>query len=73
MSVVNSIGTSIWPGPVAYSCPLMIGTRLAPGAQVEATGSWPKLVVTRAGSSQAPNGTYRLVIANAVTFTIRLS
>ena len=73
MSVLNSSGTSIWPGPVAYSCPLMIGARLAPGAEVVATGSWPKLIVTRAGSSQAPNGTYRLVIANTVTFPISLN
>ena len=50
MSVIDSSGTAIWPGPVAYSCPLMTATRLAPGAQTEATGSWPKLIVTRAGS-----------------------
>ena len=45
----------------------------APGAEVVATGSWPKLIVTRAGSSQAPNGTYRLVIAHTVTFPISLN
>ena len=73
MSVIDSNGTSIWPGPVAYSCPLMIATRLAPGAQIRVTGSWPKLIVTHAGSSPAPSGTYQLVIANTVTLTIRLT
>ena len=72
LSVVDSSGTNIWPGPVAYSCPLIGPTRLAPGQHVLVTGMWPKTVVTRSGSSSAPAGSYRLVIANTVTFTIKL-
>ena len=70
MSVVNSSGTSVWPGP--YSCLKIGAARLAPGAQVAASGAWPKLIVTSAGSSPAPSGTYRLVIANTVSFVIKL-
>jgi hypothetical protein len=72
MSVLDGSGTSVWPGPVAYSCPEMGPTHLGPGAQVIAIGSWPRLTVTRAGSSPAPSGTYRLVIANRLSFTITL-
>ena len=72
MSVINGTGTSVWPGPVAYSCPAMGPTQLGPGVQVITSGGWPRLIVNRAGSSPAPSGTYRLVIANAVSFTITL-
>jgi hypothetical protein len=72
MNVLDGSGTSVWPGPVAYSCPEMGPTLLGPGAQVIATGSWPRLTVTRAGSSPALSGTYRLVIANKLSFTITL-
>ena len=68
LNVVDGSGTSIWPGPVAWSCPEMGATYLAPGAQVMASGSWPKQVVTRAGTAQAPNGTYRLVIGSSLEF-----
>ena len=70
MSVVNSSGTSVWPGP--YSCLKIGAARLAPGAQVAASGVWPKLVLTSTGSSPAPSGIYRLVIANTVSFVIKL-
>ena len=66
LNVLNESGTSIWPGPIAWSCPAMGATYLAPGAQVMASGSWPKQVVTRAGTAPAPNGTYRLVIGSSL-------
>jgi hypothetical protein len=72
MRVLNSSGVNIWPGPVAYSCPMIGPTHLAPAAQVIATGTWPKSVVTRRGTSTAPPGRYRLIIARSVTLTIRL-
>lgn len=72
LSVLNSSGTRIWPGPIAYSCPMISSARLAPGKQVLVTGIWPKEVVTRTGSGPAPVGSYRLVVANTVTFTIKL-
>lgn len=72
LSVVNSSGANIWPGPIAYSCAVISSTRLAPGKAVLVTGIWPKVVVTRSGSSSAPVGSYRLVVANTVTFTIKL-
>lgn len=72
MTVRNRHGTNIWPGPAVYSCPMMGQTRFAAGTQVRATGTWPKSVVTRRGSRAAPPGTYRLIVAGKVTFTIRL-
>jgi hypothetical protein len=72
LSVVNSGGANIWPGPIAYSCPMIGQTRLAPGHHVVVTGTWPKAVVTRTGSGSAPVGSYRLVVANTITFTIKL-
>jgi len=65
-------GAPLWPGPVAYSCPAISATALAPGAKFTATGAWPKAIVTRSSSSGAPAGTYRLVIDRAITFTIPL-
>jgi len=72
LSVVDSSGTNIWPGPIAYSCPMISQSRLAPGKHVLVTGIWPKAVVTRSGSSSAPLGSYQLVVARRVTFTIKL-
>ena len=51
---------------------MISSARLAPGKQVLVTGIWPKEVVTRTGSGPAPVGSYRLVVANTVTFTIKL-
>jgi hypothetical protein len=68
LNVLNESGTSIWPGPIAWSCPAMGATYLAPGAQVMASGSWPKQAVTTAGTAPAPNGTYRLVIGSSLEF-----
>jgi hypothetical protein len=72
LSVVDSSGENIWPGPIAYSCPMISQTHLAPRKHVLVIGTWPKAVVTRTGSSAAPIGSYQLVVANKVTFTIKL-
>jgi hypothetical protein len=65
-------GAPLWPGPVAYSCPSIGPTTLAPGAAFTATGTWPRAIVTRSSSRGAPAGTYRLVIDGVITFIIRL-
>ena len=44
LSVVDSSGANVWPGPVAYSCAMISQTRLAPGQHVLVTGTWPKAV-----------------------------
>jgi hypothetical protein len=72
MTVLNNHGSTVWPGPVAYSCPMIGPTRLAPGTQVIATGTWPKSVVTRSGSRAAPPGSYRVIIAGRIALAIRL-
>jgi hypothetical protein len=72
MTVLNNHGSTVWPGPVAYSCPMIGPTRLAPGTQVIATGTWPKSVVTRSGSRAAPPGSYRVIIAGRIALSIRL-
>jgi hypothetical protein len=72
MTVLDSHGSTVWPGPVAYSCPMIGPTRLAPGTQVIATGTWPKSVVTRSGSRAAPPGSYRVIIAGRIALSIRL-
>jgi hypothetical protein len=72
MTVFNSRELNIWPGPVVPSCPMIGPTQLPPGAEVTATGTWPKSVVTRRGTSGAPPGRYRLIIERRITLTIRL-
>ena len=72
MTVLNSRGLNIWPGPIAYSCPMIGPTHLAPGGQMIATGTWPKLMVVRRGTSAAPPGRYQLNIARRVMLTIML-
>jgi hypothetical protein len=72
MTVLNGRGLNIWPGPVAPSCPMIGPTRLAPGARVVASGTWPRSVVTREGSSNAPPGRYRLIIEEKITLGFRL-
>jgi hypothetical protein len=73
MDVFDANGVDIWPGPVAYSCPLISEISLAPHGTVTATGSWPKSAVTRSSNAPAPPGTYRLEIDRAISFTITLS
>lgn len=72
MTVLNSRGLSVWPGPIAYHCPMIGPTHLAPGARVIATGIWPKAVVTGGGTRNAPTGRYRLIIDRKITLTITL-
>jgi hypothetical protein len=72
LQVESRGGAPLWPGPVAYSCPAISATPLAPGAKVTATGTWPKAIVTKSSSSGAPAGTYRLVVDQRITFTISL-
>jgi hypothetical protein len=72
LQVFDGAGVDIWPGPVAYSCPAIGAVALAAKGEVRASGSWPKLVVTRSATSAAPLGTYRLVIDRRVSFTITL-
>jgi hypothetical protein len=72
LQVEDRSGTHVWPALGAYSCPAISATTLAPGGQVTATGTWPKAIVTRISSRGAPAGTYRLVIEQAITFTITL-
>jgi hypothetical protein len=72
LQVFNRQGMDIWPGPVAYSCPMIGLTHLAPGADVVATGSWPKSTVTRDSNGPAPAGRYRLVVDRAISLPISL-
>jgi hypothetical protein len=72
LQVFSSNGAPVWPGPVAYSCPMIGPTLLAPKAEVEASGTWPKLLVTRNSTSPARVGRYRLFVDQKVSFTISL-
>jgi hypothetical protein len=73
MDVYNAQGADIWPGPIAYSCPMISVVPLAPQATVTATGSWPKSVVTRSSNAAAPAGNYRLVINRTISLPITLT
>jgi hypothetical protein len=73
LDVYNVHGVDIWPGPVAYSCPMISATTLGPHATVTATGSWPKSAVTRRSNAPAPAGNYRLVVDRAISFSITLT
>jgi hypothetical protein len=72
LQVTGGGGVPIWPGPGITSCPEIGATTLAPGAEFTASGTWPKAIVTRKSSSDAPPGSYRLVIDRVITFTITL-
>jgi hypothetical protein len=73
LQVYQRGGAPIWPGPIAYNCPAISATNLAPGATFTASGTWPKAIVTRSSSSRAPPGTYRVVVDQAISFTITLT
>jgi hypothetical protein len=72
MTVANSRGVSIWPGPIAPSCPSMGAVELPPGQRIVATGTWP-LTIGFSGFRPAPVGRYRIVIGNSITFGVRIT
>ena len=69
MTVVDSRGVSVWPGPVAYSCPEMGAVDLRPGARIFASGTWPVSVAVPSIGA-APVGRYRLRLGPTLGFTV---
>jgi hypothetical protein len=61
--IYNAEGTNVYPGPVAFSCPMIVGPRIAPGQTIATTGMWQPT------GSPGP-GSYRLVIDGKVTLPI---
>ena len=61
--VYNAEGTNVYPGRVAYGCPLILGPSIPPGQTIATTGMW------QPGGSRGP-GPYRLVIDGKVTLPI---
>jgi hypothetical protein len=72
MTVANSRGVSIWPGPIAPSCPSMGAVDLSPGQQIVATGTWP-LTIGFSGFRPAPVGRHRIVIGSSIAFGVRIT
>jgi hypothetical protein len=60
--VYSAEGTNVYPGPVAYGCPMILGPSVGPGQTIVTTGTWPS-------GSRGP-GRYRLVIDGKVTVPI---
>jgi hypothetical protein len=76
-AIENAQGSNIWPGVVAYSCPMMLSTNLAPGQTLRAQGvwnqeSWQQQNKPASLSREVPRGGYRVVIARAVTVRFAL-
>ncbi len=63
VAIYDAKGTNVYPGPVAYGCPMIVGPSIAPGLTIATTGTWQP-----AGSRGA--GRYRLVIDGKVTLPI---
>jgi hypothetical protein len=72
LTVTNGQGVSIWPGPVAPSCPAIMAVSLPPGGRIVATGAWP-LTIGFSGSSPAPPGKYRVVIGGSIAFFVKIT
>lgn len=69
IEVLNAHNRDVWPGDIAYMCPLLIAERLAPGALIVATGRWNG---TLAAGDLAPSGRYQLVVGGHLSFRITL-
>jgi hypothetical protein len=72
MTVANDRGVSIWPGPVAPSCPAIPAVSLKPGRRIIATGAWPLTIGFTGFGPPAPMGDYRLLIGGSIEFTVRI-
>ncbi len=78
--VRTNTGAAIFPGPVAYHCPLEVGFELDPHSTVTAIGLWDQSEslplnsprMPRATVRQAPPGTYSLVVDGAVAVPVTL-
>jgi hypothetical protein len=64
--IYDAAGTDVYPGPVAYGCPMIVGPALHPGQSLATTGTWTPAPVRASGR-------YRLVIAGKVTLPIVLA
>lgn len=64
--IYDAKGTNVYPGPVAYGCPMILGPSIAPGQTIATTGTWQL-----AGSRGTDR--YRLVIDGKVTLPIVIS
>ena len=65
MAVYNASGAEVWPGPVAYSCPLLVIGSLGPNQTVHAKGAWDQESYKNEGDGSptlVPRGRYRVVI-----------
>jgi hypothetical protein len=61
--IYDAAGTNVYPGPVAYGCPMIVGPWVAPGQTIVTTGMW------QPAGSRSP-GRYTLVIDGKVTLPI---
>jgi hypothetical protein len=77
----SGAGAAIFPGPIAYHCPLEVGFQLGPHSSATAVGTWDQSEslpqnspgLPRATVQHAPPGTYRLVVDGAVAVPVTLS
>jgi hypothetical protein len=61
--IYDADGTNVYPGPVAFGCPMILGPSIAPGQSIATTGTWEQT------GTRGP-GSYRLVIDGKVTLPI---
>jgi hypothetical protein len=67
----NARGADVWPGSVAYGCPMLMGRQLLSGTHMVANGSWNQQE-NPSGHGRAPRGNYRLKVGGHLFFTIVL-
>jgi hypothetical protein len=61
--IYDAEGTNVYPGPLAYGCPMILGPSIAPQQTIATTATW------QPAGSRRP-GRYRLVIDGKVTLPI---
>lgn len=74
LTVYRPAHHEIWPGAVAYSCPLLVSASLVPAKTLAVTGQWDQALGPHSGLPPIPpTGKYHLVVDNHFRFTIRIA
>jgi hypothetical protein len=73
LAVYRPARHEIWPGHVAYSCPLLLSTALPSGGSVTVLGQWDQELGPHSGLPPIPpTGRYTMVVGGRFRFTVRI-
>lgn len=74
LAVYRPAHHEIWPGSVAYSCPMLVSAALSPARTVAVTGQWAQELGPHSGLPPIPpTGKYQLVVDGHFRFTVRIT